>query len=160
VLGREETASTIQVDFHLPEQFGLEYVAEDGSRQRPVIIHRGVISTMERMTAYLIELYGGAFPAWLAPVQAVVIPIADRHADYAYEVLGELKSAGFRAEADARNERMNAKIRDAAPEGPVLNVGDREREARAVVVRTQAAKIWARCRCSSSSTACGRMPRR
>ncbi len=139
VLGREETASTIQVDFHLPEQFGLEYVAEDGSRQRPVIIHRGVISTMERMTAYLIELYGGAFPAWLAPVQAVVIPIADRHADYAYEVLGELKSAGFRAEADARNERMNAKIRDAQLQKVpyMLVVGDREREARAVAVRTR-----------------------
>jgi threonyl-tRNA synthetase len=139
-LGREETASTIQVDYHLPEVFELEYVAEDGSRQRPVIIHRGVISTMERMMAYLIELYAGAFPAWLAPVQAMVVPIADRHIDYGHEVLGELRAAGFRAEIDTRNERMNAKIRAAQLQKIpyMLVVGDREEDAKAVAVRTRA----------------------
>ena len=137
---REETLSTVQIDFHLPEQFGLEYVDEDSARQRPVIIHRGVISTMERMMAYLIELYGGAFPAWLAPVQAMVIPIADRHLDYGHEVLGELKSAGLRAEVDARSERMNNKIRAAQLQKIpyMLVVGDREAEAKAVAVRTRA----------------------
>jgi threonyl-tRNA synthetase len=83
VMGHEETYSTVQIDFHLPNQFGLEYVAPDGKKHRPVMIHRAIISTMERMVSYLIELYGGAFPLWLAPVQAVVIPIADRHAEAA-----------------------------------------------------------------------------
>jgi threonyl-tRNA synthetase len=139
-LGREETASTIQIDFHFPDRFDLEYVAEDGSRQRPVIIHRGVISTMERMMAYLIELYAGAFPTWLAPVQAMVIPIADRHVDYGHEVLSALRAADIRAELDARNERMNAKIRDAQLQKVpyMLVVGDREAEGQAVSVRTRA----------------------
>src|SRR6185436_6637108 len=79
VMGHEETYSTIQVDFHLPSQFQLEYVGADGTAHRPVMIHRAIISTMERMVSYLIELYAGAFPVWLAPVQAVVIPIVDRH---------------------------------------------------------------------------------
>lgn len=140
VLGREETISTVQVDRHLPKQFDLEYVAEDGSRQRPVMIHRGVIGTLERMVAYLIELYAGAFPTWLAPVQAMVIPIADRHLDYAHEVLGELRAAGFRAEVDSRSERMNNKIRNAQLQKIpyMLVAGDREAEARAVAVRTRA----------------------
>jgi threonyl-tRNA synthetase len=139
-LGREETASTIQVDYHLPEVFELEYVDEDSNRQRPVIIHRGVISTMERMMAYLIELYAGAFPAWLAPVQATVVPIADRHVDYGHEVLGELRAAGFRAEIDARSERMNAKIRAAQLQKIpyMLVVGDREEDTKSVAVRTRA----------------------
>jgi threonyl-tRNA synthetase len=140
VLGREESMSTIQVDFHLPNQFELEYVAEDGSRQRPVIVHRGVIGATERMMAYLIELYAGAFPAWLAPVQAMVIPISDRHIDYAHEVLGELKAAGLRAEVDERSERMQAKIRNAQLQKIpyMLVVGDREAEAKAASVRTRA----------------------
>jgi len=139
-LGREETISTIQIDFCLPDRFDLEYVGEDGAHHRPVIIHRGVISTMERMMAYLIELYMGAFPAWLAPVQAVVIPIADRHAGYAHEILENLRSAGLRAEADVRTERMNAKIRHAQLQKIpyMLVVGDREAEAQAVAVRTRA----------------------
>ncbi len=139
-LGREETLSTIQVDFHLPNQFDLEYIGEDGSKHRPVMIHRGVISTMERMMAYLIELYAGAFPTWLAPVQAVVIPIADRHIDYAHEVLTNLRAAGLRAEIDSRSERMNAKIRDAQLQKIpyMLVVGDREAEGQAVSVRTRA----------------------
>ncbi len=139
-MGREETMSTIQVDFHLPERFDLTYIGEDGAQHRPVILHRGVIGTMERMMAYLIELYAGAFPAWLAPVQAVVIPIADRHTEYAHKVRDELRRAGFRADIDTRNERMNAKIRDAQLQKVpyMLVVGDREAEAEAVAVRTRA----------------------
>lgn len=140
VLGREETISTIQIDFHLPEKFDLKYIAEDGQERRPVIIHRGVVSTMERMVAYLIELYAGAFPLWLAPVQAVLIPIADRHIEYARAVADDLRAAGLRVEVDERNERMNAKIRDAQLQKVpyMLIVGDREREAGAVAVRTRA----------------------
>ena len=139
-LGREETMSTIQIDFHLPNQFDLTYIGEDGAQHRPVILHRGVIGAMERMMAHLIELYAGAFPAWLAPVQAIVIPIADRHVDYAHEVLTSLRAAGFRAEIDGRSERMNAKIRDAQLQKIpyMLVVGDREAEAQAVSVRTRA----------------------
>ena len=137
VLGREETFSTVQIDFHLPGQFDLSYVGEDGAEHQPVIIHRGVISTMERMMAYLIELYAGAFPLWLAPVQAVVIPIADRHLDYANEAVDELRAAGLRVELDARGERMQAKIRDAQLQKVpyMLVVGDREQEAKTVAVR-------------------------
>ena len=137
VLGREETFSTVQIDFHLPGQFDLSYVGEDGAEHQPVIIHRGVISTMERMMAYLIELYAGAFPLWLAPVQAIVLPIADRHLDYANEAADELRAAGLRVELDARGERMQAKIRDAQLQKVpyMLVVGDREQEAKAVAVR-------------------------
>lgn len=140
VLGREETISTIQIDFHLPEKFDLTYIAEDGQERRPVIIHRGVVSTMERMVAYLIELYAGAFPLWLAPVQAVVIPIADRHIEYARAVADDLRAAGLRVEVDGRNERMNAKIRDAQLQKVpyMLIVGDRERDNGTVAVRTRA----------------------
>jgi threonyl-tRNA synthetase len=136
-IGREETISTIQIDFHLPEQFGLKYIGEDSAEHRPVIIHRGVISTMERMMSYLIELYAGAFPLWLAPVQAVVIPIADRHTEYAEQVASEMRAAGFRIEVDARSERMQAKIRDAQLQKVpyMLVVGDREAEAHAASVR-------------------------
>jgi threonyl-tRNA synthetase len=140
VLGREETMSTIQLDFHLPNQFDLSYIGEDGAQHRPVILHRGVIGATERMMAYLIELYAGAFPTWLAPVQVSVIPIADRHADYAHDVGTRLKRAGFRVEIDDRSERMNAKIRHAQLQKIpyMLVVGDREREADAVAVRTRA----------------------
>jgi threonyl-tRNA synthetase len=136
-IGREETISTIQVDFHLPNQFELKYIGEDGAEHRPVIIHRGVISTMERMMAYLIELYAGAFPLWLAPVQATVIPIADRHNEYAQQVAAELRAQDFRVEVDGRNERMQAKIREAQLQKVpyMLVVGDREAEAHAASVR-------------------------
>ena len=97
VMGHEETYSTIQVDFHLPSQFDLHYVAPDGKLHRPVMIHRAVVSTMERMIAYLIELYAGAFPVWLAPVQATVLPITDRQSDYARAVQKQLDAAGIRA---------------------------------------------------------------
>ncbi len=136
-LGREETFSTVQIDFHLPKQFELKYIGEDGGEHQPIIIHRGVISTMERMMAYLIELYAGAFPLWLAPIQAVVIPIADRHVDYAHRVVDDLRAEGLRVELDDRGERMQAKIRDAQLQKVpyMLVVGDREQEANAVAVR-------------------------
>jgi threonyl-tRNA synthetase len=139
VMGHEETYSTIQVDFHLPSQFGLEYTGADGNKHRPVMIHRGVISTMERMTSYLIELYAGAFPFWLAPIQVGLVPISERHTEYAKKVEAELKGAGFRVELDARNEKMNAKIRDLANQKIpyILVFGDKEQEAGAVSVRTR-----------------------
>lgn len=136
-LGREETYSTIQIDFHLPNQFELVYIAEDGQEHRPVIIHRGVISTMERMMAYLIELYAGAFPVWLAPVQAAIIPIADSHIEYAEKLAQQLREEDFRVEVDTRSERMNAKIRDAQLQKIpyMLVVGKREMENETVSVR-------------------------
>jgi threonyl-tRNA synthetase len=137
ILGKDETVSTIQIDFHLPNQFELEYIGEDGQPQRPVIIHRGIIGTFERMIAHLIELYGGAFPVWLAPVQALVIPIADRHNDYAQELAQRFIDEGLRVEVNAKSDRMNAKIRDAQLQKVpyMLVVGDKEIEAGAVAVR-------------------------
>ena len=137
VLGKDETISTVQLDFTLPERFNLEYIGEDGQAHRPVMIHRGVLSTMERFMAFLIENYAGNFPVWLAPVQAVVIPIADRHAEYAERVAQRLRSAGLRAEVDTRSERMNAKVRDAQLQKIpyMLVVGDKEAEAGSVSLR-------------------------
>ena len=131
-LGKEETISTVQLDFTLPERFELEYIGEDGQPHRPVMIHRGVISTMERFMAFLIENYAGNFPVWLAPVQAVVIPIADRHLEYAEQVAERLRAAGLRVEVDARSERMNAKVRDAQLQKIpyMLVVGDKEADGR------------------------------
>jgi hypothetical protein len=101
------------VDFQLPERFGLEYVAADGSRQRPVMIHRGAFGAMERMIAYLIEHYAGAFPTWLAPVQVAVLPIADAQVPYAKEVAGELRRCRVRVDVDERSERVGKKIAEA-----------------------------------------------
>jgi len=139
VMGHEETYSTIQVDFHLPNQFGLEYTGADGQPHRPVMIHRGVISTMERMTSYLIELYAGAFPLWLAPIQMGLVPISEKHAAYAAKVEAALNDAGFRIETDSRNEKMNAKIRDFALQKTpyILVFGDKEEAAGQVNVRTR-----------------------
>jgi threonyl-tRNA synthetase len=136
-LGKEESISTVQLDFTLPERFELEYIGEDGLPHRPVMIHRGVISTMERFMAFLIENYAGNFPVWLAPVQAVVIPIADRHVEYAGQVAEKLRAAGLRVEVDARSERMNAKVRDAQLQKIpyMLVVGDKEAAANAVSLR-------------------------
>ncbi len=136
-LGHSETISTIQVDFHLPNQFKLEYVGEDGQFHQPVIIHRGVVGTLERMIAYLIEKYAGAFPLWLAPVQAVVVPISDRHIEYAQSVAAQLRAAAFRVEVDSRRERMQAKLRDAQQQQVpyMLVVGDRDQQAGTVSVR-------------------------
>src|SRR5271156_5161781 len=137
VMGHEETYSTIQVDFHLPNQFDLHYTGADGKLHRPVMIHRAIISTMERMVAYLIEHYGGAFPLWLAPVQVGLVPISERHQQYADKVQSELQKAGLRVELDSRNEKMNAKIRDFTMQKfpYVLVMGDKEEEANAVSVR-------------------------
>jgi threonyl-tRNA synthetase len=139
VMGHEETYSTIQVDFHLPNQFGLEYIGADGSPHRPVIIHRAIVSTMERMISYLIELYGGAFPLWLAPVQAVVLPISDRHLDHAHRVHTQLTAAGLRAELDERQEKIGYKIREAQLQKVpyMLVLGDREAADGTVSVRTR-----------------------
>jgi len=137
--GKDETLVTIQVDFHLPNQFKLEYVGEDGERHQPIVVHRGVLSTAERMVALLIEEYEGNFPLWLSPTQAVVIPIADRHVAYAEEVAKTLRAAKLRVTVDSRNERMQGKIRDAQLKKVpyMLVVGDREAEAKAAAVRVR-----------------------
>ncbi|MEZ4523393.1 MAG: threonine--tRNA ligase [Thermomicrobiales bacterium] len=136
-LGRGWQGPTIQVDFNLPERFDVNYIGEDGERHRAVMVHRTVLGSMERFVGGLIEHYGGAFPAWLAPVQAVVIPIADRHVEYADEVAKKLEAAGLRADVDRRNERMQHKIREAQLQKIpyMLIVGNREAEAGAVSVR-------------------------
>jgi threonyl-tRNA synthetase len=136
-LGREWQCSTIQLDFVQPENFELEYTGEDGQPHRPVIIHRAVTGSTERFMAMIIEHFAGAFPVWLAPVQAMVIPIADRHHEYAQNVLQALKAAGIRAEIDVRGDRMNSKIRDAQLQKIpyMLVVGDKEAAAEAVAVR-------------------------
>jgi threonyl-tRNA synthetase len=139
VMGHEETYSTVQLDFHLPSQFDLKYTGADGNPHRPVMIHRAIISTMERMVSYLIELYAGAFPLWLAPVQAALVPISERHLAYAQKVQQRLQIAGLRVEVDARNEKMNAKIRDFTLQKIpyVLVMGDKEESSDAVSVRTR-----------------------
>ena len=136
-IGREWQLGTIQLDFSLPERFDLEYIAEDGSQQRPVVLHRAMLGSIDRFLGVLIEHYGGAFPLWLAPVQAVVIPIADRHLPYAENVSARLRAEGLRVEVNAKSERMNAKIRDAQMQKVpyMLVVGDRESEANAAAVR-------------------------
>ena len=142
-LGNEETLSTIQLDFLLPERFDLSYVGADGEEHRPVMIHRGIISTMERFTAILIENYKGAFPTWLAPHQVTVIPISNEaHIDYAWEVAKALKDKGIRADVDERNEKMQYKIRASQTQKiPYqLIVRDKEMESKSVNVRRYGSK--------------------
>ncbi len=136
-LHREWQCSTIQLDFNQPENFELEYIGEDGQAHRPVMIYRAVTGSTERFMAMLIEHFAGAFPVWLSPVQAMIIPIADRHQEYAHKVLETLKVAGIRAEVDIRGERMNAKICDAQLQKIpyMLVVGDKEAAADAASVR-------------------------
>jgi threonyl-tRNA synthetase len=136
-LKKEETLSTAQLDFLLPQRFELEYVGEDGQKHRPVVIHRGIISTMERMTAFLLENFAGALPVWLSPVQAVVIPVSDKFADYAKEVQEKLLASRIRADADLRNEKLGYKIREAQLERTpyMFVVGENERAAGTVSVR-------------------------
>jgi threonyl-tRNA synthetase len=136
-LGREWQLSTIQFDFNMPERFDMSYIGEDGQEHRPYMIHRALLGSMERFFGVLIEHYGGAFPVWLAPVQAMIIPIADRHMDYAYEIAKQLKSAGIRVEIDQSSNRMQAKIRDAQNQKIpyMLVIGDREAAESAVNVR-------------------------
>ncbi|HXH21238.1 MAG TPA: threonine--tRNA ligase [Dehalococcoidia bacterium] len=139
-LGRAWQCSTIQFDFNLPERFDISFIGEDGTRQRPYMVHRALLGSIERFFGVLIEHYGGAFPLWLAPVQAKLIPIADRHIDYCERVADDLRAEGLRVEVDARNERMQAKIRDAQLQKVpyMLIAGDRDVTAGAVSVRTRA----------------------
>ncbi len=136
-IGREWQLTTIQFDFNEPERFDLTYIAEDGQPTRPYMIHRALLGSMERFFGVLIEHYGGAFPAWLAPVQAEIIPIADRHIDYANELAARLRQNRFRVHVDTRTDRMNAKIRDAQKEKIpyMLIVGDKEMENQQVSLR-------------------------
>jgi len=136
-IGRPWQLSTVQFDFNLPPRFGLEYVGEDGARHQPLMVHRALLGSVERFFGILIEHYAGAFPAWLAPVQASVLPLSEKFQDYAKQVLEKLKTAGFRAHLDDRNEKLQAKIRDAQMQKIpyMLVVGGREAEAGTVGVR-------------------------
>jgi threonyl-tRNA synthetase len=137
VLGHSETLSTVQLDFYLPERFELEYVDKDGQYKRPVMIHRGVISTMERMTAFLIEHHAGNFPLWLAPVQLKIVTVTEQQLDYARNVFTQLKDAGWRVELDERNEKLGYKIREAqlAKIPYAVVIGDSEVQSQTVAPR-------------------------
>jgi threonyl-tRNA synthetase len=137
-LGRSWQCGTCQLDFQMPERFDLSYVGADDAAHRPVMIHRALLGSMERFAGILIEHYAGRFPVWLAPVQAIVLPVSDRHNEYAGRVLAELREAGVRVEADDRSESVGKKIRDAelGRYPYMLVVGDREQEAGAVAVRS------------------------
>jgi len=136
-LGRGWQGPTIQVDFNLPQRFDVTYIGEDGQEHPVAMVHRTVLGAMERFLASLIEHYGGAFPVWLAPVQVMVIPVADRHLDYAYKLQTELRNEGVRVEVDDRSERINLKIRQAQLDKTpyMLVVGDKEVDASTVAVR-------------------------
>jgi threonyl-tRNA synthetase len=136
-IGREWQLSTIQFDFNEPERFDLSYIGEDGQPHRPYMVHRALLGSMERFFGVLIEHYAGAFPVWLSPVQVAIIPIADRHLEYAGKVLKELKAAGLRVQLDDRGERMNAKIRDAQNQKIpyMLVIGDKEQEEGKIALR-------------------------
>jgi threonyl-tRNA synthetase len=136
-LGRSWQMTTIQFDFNLPDRFDLKYIGPDGLEHRPYMVHRALLGSIERFFGVLLEHYGGAFPVWLAPVQAMLIPIADRHNDYAYEVAAQLKAADLRVEVNDSSDRMQAKIRDAQLQKIpyMLVIGDREVENGAVAVR-------------------------
>jgi threonyl-tRNA synthetase len=142
VMGRTWQCATCQLDFAMPEKLDLDYIGEDNQKHRPVMIHRTVLGSVERFLAILIEHYGGALPAWLAPTQAVVVPVSDRHIEYAHTVRRALVDAGLRVEVDARSESVSKKIRD----GEVLKVpfllvvGDREAEEKSVTVRTHGSR--------------------
>jgi len=162
-LGRSWQCGTCQLDFQMPERFDLSYVGADDAAHRPVMIHRALLGSMERFAGILIEHYAGRFPVWLAPVQAIVLPVSDRHNEYAGRVLAELREAGVRVEADDRSESVGKKIRDAelGRYPYMLVVGDREEEAGAVAVRSHedgelgampAADFAARVRAESSSS--------
>jgi threonyl-tRNA synthetase len=137
IAGKEDTAFTVQYDFVAPKRFNLTYIDKDGQEKEPFVIHRSSIGAIERTMAFLIEHYAGAFPVWLAPVQVTVIPVADRHLDYAESIGAELKKDGVRVDVDNRSERMNLKIRQAQLDKVpcMLVVGDREMENGTVSVR-------------------------
>jgi len=138
-IGRLWQLSTVQFDFNLPQRFELEYVGEDGQRHQPLMVHRALYGSVERFFGVLIEHYAGAFPLWLSPTQVEIVPIAERHVDYANKVRAELKTIGARVEVDARNEKMNAKIREHAMQKVpfILVVGDKEKESGQVNVRVR-----------------------
>ncbi|BAU65067.1 threonyl-tRNA synthetase [Stanieria sp. NIES-3757] len=140
VLGREWQLGTVQVDYNLPERFDLEYIAEDGSRQRPVMIHRAPFGSLERLIGILIEEYAGDFPLWLAPTQIRLLPVSDSHMDFVQEVTAKMLIAGIRAEADTSRERLGKMIRNAETQKiPVMAVvGDKELEGNALNIRTRA----------------------
>jgi threonyl-tRNA synthetase len=139
-LGRKWQCGTIQLDYQMPERFDLKYVGADDGDHRPVVIHRAIFGSIERFIGILIEHFAGAFPLWLAPAQVIVLPIADRHAEYGREVTAALKSAGLRADIDDRQEKVNFKIREAQLQKIpyMLVVGDKEVAERAVAVRSRA----------------------
>ena len=140
VLGREWQLGTVQVDYNLPDRFDLEYVAEDGSRQRPIMIHRAPFGSLERLIGILIEEYAGDFPLWLAPVQARLLPVSDAQLPYALEVAAKMRSLGIRAEADTSGERLAKLIRNAEKEKiPVMAIaGAKEVESNSLSIRTRA----------------------
>jgi threonyl-tRNA synthetase len=140
VLGREWQLGTVQVDYNLPERFDLEYIAEDGSRQRPVMIHRAPFGSLERLIGILIEEYAGDFPLWLAPTQIRLLPVSDSHMDFVQQVTAKMLAAGIRAEADTSRERLGKMIRNAETQKiPVMAVvGDKELEGNALNIRTRA----------------------
>jgi threonyl-tRNA synthetase len=139
-LGRKWQCATVQLDYQLPQQFELKYVGADNAEHRPVVIHRAIFGSFERFIALLIEHYAGAFPLWIAPVQVAVLPIADRHVEYGQSVVNRLKEAGLRVELDARQEKINYKIREAQLQKIpyMLVVGDREAAEGTVGVRHRA----------------------
>jgi threonyl-tRNA synthetase len=138
-LGREWQCSTFQLDFQLPERFALEYVAQDGTRQRPIMIHRALLGSMERFIAVLIEQFAGAFPLWLAPVQARVLSVSERAEPYAHEVVARLRAEELRVEADVSADKLGAKIRRAQMEKIpyMLVVGEKDMAARVVSPRSR-----------------------
>jgi threonyl-tRNA synthetase len=138
-IGRKWQCATIQLDYQMPERFDLKYIGADNTEHRPVVIHRAIFGSFERFIALLIEHYAGAFPLWIAPVQAVVVPIADRHLDYARQVAARVAAAGLRVEVDERQEKIGYKIREAQLQKIpyMLVVGDREAAEGAVSVRSR-----------------------
>ena len=141
-LGREWQLSTLQIDYVMPERFNLTYTGKDGKEKRPVMLHRAILGSPERMMAILIEHFSGNFPTWLTPVQVKVLPITEKHLDYAKKVGDRLKEEGIRVEVDERNERLQAKIRDAQLEkvAYMLILGDKEKESESVAVRKRNGK--------------------
>jgi len=139
-IGRQWQCSTIQLDYQIPQRFGLKYIGADNAEHQPVVIHRAIFGSFERFIALLIEHYGGAFPLWLAPLQVIVLPIADRHLDYAGRVQARLAEAGLRAEVDPRQEKIGYKIREAQLQKVpyMLVVGDKEAADSSVGVRHRA----------------------
>jgi threonyl-tRNA synthetase len=142
IAGKEETAFTVQYDFVMPKRFKLTYIDSDGSEKEPVVVHRSSIGAFERTMAFLIERFAGNFPTWLTPVQVKILPIAERHQNYARGVFEKLKNAGIRAELDDRKESLGAKIRDAQKEkvSYMLILGDKEMEAGMVSERARSGK--------------------